>query len=122
MPDVLHGGGLPDYVVIWVPGTRNVFDPLDDETFRQYTIRTQDFLTGLFGGSTTSIEEGTWTTADEDQVRERVAHVKSFAGELTAEHLRAIEAYCHSLKDELGQEAIAAEICRHGVSALYLVR
>lgn len=99
---------LSSVVKIYIPSTINVNEEIDSTI---HTDRALTFLSGLFGGATSTPALGAWMTQGGGLIKERVTIVFAYADTLgLSVHIDDIYNYCLCLKRELNQEAIALEI------------
>lgn len=106
----VFGQGLNNRVAVYIPGTRNVNQALDEGTIEQLRDRALRFLTELFGGATAMSAFGAWYDETDTLVPEKVTIVYSFTPELTSDKVQALHKFVLELKSELAQEAISVEI------------
>jgi hypothetical protein len=109
MPD-LHTG-MANKVTIYVPGTTNIDQIMDETAAKKAVERVELFLMGLFGGGVSShLIMGTFPSSTGRSIKEPVTLVYSFAHELLPTHRETIFEFCKQLRDDLGQDAIGLEI------------
>jgi hypothetical protein len=102
-----RGIGLPNHIVIVVPSTTRVTEPLSDDVITQYVERTKLFLAERFGGATTFRGEGSWVSSSRRLVNEPVTYVIAFTMNLSEEQEDEVFFFAEQMRDELEQEQVA---------------
>lgn len=95
-------------VAVYVPGTRNVNESVDNSVQVRRTITE---LSQMFGGATATEAIGGWVCDSGETVLEKVTIIYSFCtSEQLNERIEDIISICENLKREMTQEAITLEI------------
>ena len=97
---------MSDTVVIVVPSTRRISEPLTKGEARAYVQKTKRFLAEKFGGATAIPGEGAWITSEGLMVEENITQVQSFVTSLSETDRAEVILYCQQLRAELDQVAI----------------
>ena len=99
---------LSSKVTVYVPATSDVNNAIDNS---EYVNKTAALLSQYFGGATSSPAIGYWLSNNVGLVRENTTIVFAYASESDlAAHVDDVVAWCDSMRQEMGQEAVALEI------------
>jgi len=100
--------GRNQQIGLYIPTTVNVNQSADTQACLQKTLA---FMGQLFGGATSNLAQGIWSSETAELVSETITIVKSYVTQSDLDrHLPAVIEYVESLKDELKQEAMALEV------------
>jgi hypothetical protein len=100
--------GRNQQIGLYIPTTVNVNQSADTQACLQKTLA---FMGQLFGGATSNLAQGIWSSESAELVSETITIVKSYVTQSDLDrHLPAVIEYVESLKDELKQEAMALEV------------
>lgn len=100
--------GRNQQIGLYIPTTVNVNQSADTQACLQKTLA---FMGQLFGGATSNLAQGMWSSQAAELVSETITIVKSYVTQSDLDkHLPAVIEYVESLKDELKQEAMALEV------------
>jgi len=100
--------GRTQQIGIYIPTTLNVNQSADTQASLEKTLA---FMGQLFGGATSNLAQGIWSSQAAELVSESITIVKSYVTQYDLDrHLPAVIEYVESLKDELKQETMALEV------------
>jgi hypothetical protein len=95
-------------VAIYVPSTNNVNVATDNS---EQVTETLKFLSGCFGGATSTDAIGCWESETEGLIRERIVVCFAYCNSDSLDkHINLVVDYCEKLKREMLQEAISLEV------------
>ena len=98
-------------VKIYVPSTASVANNMNSDERERFLTSSLVMLSNYFGGTTAYEALGSWVSKEEGLVKERVTICDSFCDSIKLEsHISSVISYCESLRDDMGQEAIALEV------------
>ena len=100
---------LNQYVSVYVPGTRDKTIPLTRANQRLIARGIAAKLSAKFGGSTSTIAEGSWQDGQGKQVVERIIIVKSYHDQIAKDALKFAESLANELKHKLSQDSVTVE-------------
>lgn len=99
---------LAHKVTIYVPGTVAAAEAGDTS---EYITKAAEFLSGAFGGATSSAAAGYWLSAEHGLIKEKTTVVFAYAAEADlANNIDSVVDFCIMMRCALGQEAVALEI------------
>ena len=99
---------LSSKITVYVPATININEQIDNT---KYVDKIATLLSDCFGGSTSSLALGYWTSPAAGLVKERTTIVFAYCNESDLQNnIEKVIDACTDLKTELKQDAIALEI------------
>ena len=99
---------LNSKVTVYVPSTVEINKEIDNT---EYVDKIATKLSDYFGGATSSLALGYWTSPSQGLVKEKSTVVYAYCSESDLqEHIEEVINDCEWLKKELTQDAIALEI------------
>lgn len=113
MQDVTQTTGgkwLRERAAVYVPGTRNISEPLSPEDVKQAVDETARFLSSLFGGATALPAQGYYVATDGALVSENITIVYSYTEHVSTEQYGKIKLFAEQLRNTYGQEAVTIEV------------
>ena len=106
----VFGSGLEHRVAVYMPGTTRVDQGLPANEHDRWVSVAAEFLSGLFGGATTTRVNGWWVTEQGNLVSETVTVIYAFCSDLSLTDLQAVRQLAELVKLALEQESVAVEI------------
>ena len=98
---------LKSKITVYVPSTMDVDKEIDNTAYVDKVAR---LLSESFGGATASPCNGYWVSDSGALVKEKTVAVYAYCTtEQAEEYMDSIVEMCYSLKQEMGQEAVALE-------------
>jgi len=102
---------LPYEIAVYVPSTQDVSGKVSKEVMKQRVDEVQKYLSGIFGGFSSSDVEGGYVTTKQELVKEDIVKVIAFSTkESFNENKHKLVAKISEWSKRWGQEAIGVEI------------
>lgn len=99
---------LSSKITVYVPSTINITEEIDNT---KHVEKIASLLSDCFGGSTSSLALGYWTSPSAGLVKEKTTIVFAYCTESALQqNIEKVISACEELKNELKQDAIAMEI------------
>lgn len=99
---------LSSKITVYVPSTINISEEIDNT---RHVEKIASLLSECFGGSTSSLALGYWTSPSQGLVKENTTIVFAYCNESDLQNnIEKVITECENLKQELKQDAIALEL------------